>query len=202
MAYKYLPNFSANLTGLLTPGALVLPVATAKAAELFALLGADYTTLVLADGTYTEIVQATATSTVITIARAQEGSTARAFAAGTCSKSQLTAAGLSYLICNSGCACTPIDMRAGENIEQPNLNVAWTHSWYFTGTKPFTATGITVPAWLTLDVSQLATGLLTISGTPITTTPAPLSIAVTGCNGSSEVISETLTICSPTGLGT
>ena len=201
MAYQLVNNYSVNLTGLLASGATVLPVLAAKATELATALGANYTTLAINDGTYVEIVQATATGSVITIARAQEGTTARAFAAGTCAKAQLTAAGLSYLICNSGCACVPIDMKAGLVIEQPNINKAWAHSWYFTGTKPFIATGITVPSWLTLDTSQLATGLLTVSGTPSTTTPAVLSIAVTGCNGSSEVINETLTICSPTGLG-
>ena len=201
MAYTLVNTYSVNLTGLLTSGATILPVTAAKAAELAAALGTNYTTLAINDGTYVEIVQATAVGTVITIVRAQEGTVARAFAAGTCAKAQLTAAGLSYLICNSGCACVPIDMKAGLLIEQPNINKVWTHSWYFTGTTPFTATGITVPSWLTLDTSQLATGLLTVSGTPSTTTPAVLSIAVTGCNGSSEVINETLIICSPTGLG-
>ena len=201
MAYQLVNSYSVNLTGLLTSGATVLPVSAAKAAELATALGTNYTTLAINDGTYVEIVQATAAGSVITIARAQENTLARAFAAGTCAKAQLTAAGLSYLICNSGCACTPIDMKAGMLIEQPNINIPWTHSWYFTGTMPFVATSITLPSWLTLDVSKLSTGLLTISGTPTVTTPAALSIAVTGCNGSSEVITETLTICSPTGLG-
>ena len=204
MAYQYTPNYSANLTALLTSGAVVLPVSVAKAAELFALIGANYTTLVLTDGTYTEIVQATASATVVTIARAQEGTIARAFPSGTCAKTQLTAAGLSYLICNSGCACVPIDMRAGAEIEQPTRYVPWTHSWYFTGTKPFTAAGISgliAPSPLTIDVTQLATGLLTVSGVFNTTAPVALSIAVTGCNGSSEIITETLIACSPTTLG-
>ena len=201
MAYQLVNSYSVNLTGLLTSGATVLPVSAAKAAELATALGTNYTTLAINDGTYVEIVQATAAGSVITIARAQENTLARAFAAGTCAKAQLTAAGLSYLICNSGCACTPIDMKAGMLIEQPNINIPWAHSWYFTGTMPFVATSITLPSWLTLDISKLSTGLLTVSGTPTVTTPAALSIAVTGCNGSSEVITETLTICSPTGLG-
>lgn len=200
MAYQLVNNYSANLTGLLTSSATTLPVTAAKATELATALGANYTTLAINDGTYVEIVQATAAGSVITIARAQEGTLARAFAIGTCAKVQLTAAGLSYLICNSGCACTPIDMKAGMLIEQPNINTPWTHSWYFTGTLPFVATSITLPSWLTLDTSKLSTGLLTVSGTPTATTSAPLSIAVTGCNGSSEVITETLIICSPTGL--
>lgn len=201
MAYQLVNSYSVNLTGLLTSGATVLPVSAAKATELATALGGNYTTLAINDGTYVEIVQATAAGSVITIARAQEGTLARAFAAGTCAKAQLTAAGLSYLICNSGCACTPIDMKAGVLIEQPTINIPWTHSWYFTGTMPFVATSITLPSWITLDISKLSTGLLTVSGTPTVTTPAALSIAVTGCNGSSEVITETLTICSPTGLG-
>ena len=201
MAYQLVNSYSVNLTGLLTSGATVLPVLAAKATELATALGANYTTLAINDGTYVEIVQATAAGSVITIARAQEGTVARAFAAGTCAKAQLTAAGLSYLICNSGCACTPIDMKAGMLIEQPTINIPWTHSWYFTGTLPFVAASITLPSWLTLDTTKLFTGLLTVSGTPTATTSAPLSIAVTGCNGSSEVITETLIICSPTGLG-
>ena len=201
MAYQLVNSYSVNLTGLLTSGATVLPVSAAKAVELATALGANYTTLAINDGTYVEIVQATAAGSVITIARAQEGTLARAFAIGTCAKAQLTAAGLSYLICNSGCACTPIDMKAGMLIEQPTINIPWTHSWYFTGTLPFVATSITLPSWLTLDITKLSTGLLTVSGTPTVTAPAVLSIAVTGCNGSSEVITETLTICSPTGLG-
>lgn len=201
MAYQLVNNYSADLTGLLPSGATMLPITAAKAAELALLLGTNYTTLAINDGTYVEIVRAQATGLTITIARAQEGTLARAFAGGACAKAQLTAAGLSYLICNSGCACIPIDMKAGLTIEQPTINIPWTHSWYFTGTYPFTATGIRIPSWLTLDTSQLATGLLTVYGTPITTAPAALSIAVTGCGGSSEVITETLTICSPTGLG-
>ena len=202
MAYQLVNNYSADLTGLLPSGATVLPITAAKAAELALLLGINYTTLAINDGTYVEIVRAQATGTLITIARAQEGTIARAFAGGACAKAQLTAAGLSYLICNSGCACTPIDLKAGGTVEQPTINIPWTHSWYFTGTTPFTATGITVPSWLTLDTSMLATGLLTVYGVPITAAPAVLSLAVTGCNGSSRVINETLTICSPTGLGT
>ena len=201
MAYQFVNNYSADLIALLPSGGLVLPVTVAKSTELSTILGINYTTLAINDGTYVEIVQAQATGNVVTIIRAQEGTTARAFAAGTCAKAQLTAAGLSYLICNSGCACSPITLSAGGLLEQPTINIPWTHSWYFTGTAPFTATGITVPAWLTLDTSQLATGLLTVYGVAITTAPAVISIAVTGCNGTSQVINETLTICSPTGLG-
>lgn len=200
MAYQLVNNYSVNLTGLLTSSATTLPVAAAKAAELAAALGSNYTTLALNDGTYVEIVQATASGTTIAIVRAQEGTFARAFAAGTCAKAQLTAAGLSYLICNSACACTPVDLKAGMVIEQPTISMLWTHSWFFVGTQPLVATVITKPSWLALDSSSLNTGLLTVIGTPTTTAPGQLSIAVTGCNGSSEVISETITICSPTGL--
>ena len=201
MAYQLLNNYSVNLTALLTLSAVTLPVTLAKAEELASLLGTNYTTLVLNDGVYAEVVRATAASGVITIVRAQEGTAARAFAAGTCAKAQLTAAGLSYLICNSGCACVPVDLRAGAVLEQPTINVPWAHSWYFTGTQPLTAAALTMPAWLTLDTTAMSAGLLTLSGTPITAAPAAFVVAVTGCNGSSEVITETLTICSPTGLG-
>ena len=201
MAYVLLNSYSALLTAYLTSTSTVLPIAPAKVTELALLLGSNYTTLAINDGTFVEFVEVRVSGPIVTIARGVEGTAPRAFVAGTCAKAQLTASGLSYLICNSGCACVPIDMKAGLVIEQPTINVPWTHSWYFTGTYPFTATGITVPAWLTLDTTKLATGLLTISGVPITAAPAALSIAVTGCGGSSEVITETLTICSPTGLG-
>lgn len=212
MAYQLLNNYSALLTAYLTSSATQLPVSAAKASELASLLGSNHTTLVINDGTVAEVVEVRCQEgTIVTIVRGREGTQARAFSVGTCAKAQLTAAGLSYLICNSGCACVPIDMKAGLVIEQPTINIPWTHSWYFTGTYPFTATGITgfgtagaTPGSpLTLDVSQLATGLLTVYGTFTSANPLifPISIVVTGCGGSSEVITEKLIICSPTGLG-
>lgn len=200
MAYVMINNWTSVLTAVLSNVATVLPVTAAKANELATLLGANQTTLYVRDGVYTEIVRATAAAGVVTVVRAQEGTTARAFAAGSCARADLTSAGLAELICSSNCACDPVDLKAGENIEQPHLNVAWNHSWFFTGTQPLVVTTISKPAWLTVDTSKIGQGLLTVTGTANVGTSAELSLAVAGCNSSVELIEETLTICSPTGV--
>jgi len=194
-------SWVAELTALLTIGATVLPVSAAQGTVLAGLLGANQTTLELSDGVYTEVVRATASGSVVTITRAQEGTTARAFAIGACAAAKLTAAGLTELVCASNCGCTMVELRAGANVTSPKINELWAHSWFFTGTQPLGAAALVLPAWATLDTSQMASGLLSISGTPITPdTSVPISIVVNGCNGSVVIIEETIDVCSPTGL--
>lgn len=78
--------FQSNITALLNPGTTVMKLPPAAAAQLLAAIGAsgNYTTLSLSNGVVSEIVYATGVSGVnVTIARAQEGTTAQTFSAGT-----------------------------------------------------------------------------------------------------------------------
>lgn len=198
--YVMINNWTATLSASLPAAATILPVSAAAATDLGTLLGSNETTLFIRDGVYAEVVRATVSAGNVVIVRAQEGTTARVFASGACARAELSAAGLAELICSSNCGCDPVDLRAGETIEQPHYNAAWNHTWYFTGTNPLTVTVIAKPAWLTVDTSQIGVGLLSVSGTPNVTADGKLSLSVTGCNGSVEIIEETLTICSPTGI--
>lgn len=202
MAYVMINSWVATLTASLSSGATVLPVSSAQVVVLASLLGANTTTLELSDGVYTEIVNATITGgTTVTIVRGQEGTTARAFAAGSCAKATLTAAGLAQLVCATNCGCDPIKLRAGDNLSSPQLGVEWTHSWFFTGTHPFILLPTALPFWATFDETMLNQGLLTVRGTATTPdTDVAISFVITGCSGSHQAIDERVDVCAPTGL--
>lgn len=78
--------FQSNVTALINPSSTVMKLPAAAAAQLLAIIGAsgNFTTLSLSNGVVSEIVYATGVSGVnVTISRAQEGSTAQTFSAGT-----------------------------------------------------------------------------------------------------------------------
>lgn len=200
MAYKYLNHWVASLTALLTDVATVLPISAADATRLGTLLGADTTTLLLRDGVYYEVVRVTVSGSVATIERGLEGTTARAFANGSCVAAFLSEAGLEEVICAADCSCTEIIMRAGAQFAQPTVGVPWEHTWFFAGTKPFTVTEVSVPDWATVDDSELADGLLTVTGTPDDADTQALTLAVNGCAESVVMIEEDIIPCAPTGV--
>ena len=200
MAYQLINHWAASLTALLSPSATTLPVSPAAVTALSTVLGGNTTTLKLKDGVDFEIVTAQIVSGAIQITRAQEGSTAHTFAAGSCAEAVLTAAGLATLICATNCGCVGIELAAGGEIANPDYGLPWVHAWYFTGTGPFTANTITKPSWATVDTSALGQGLLKISGTPNNTTDTTINIIVTGCGGSAHIIDEQITTCRQTGV--
>ncbi len=78
--------FQSNTASLLNPSTTVMRLPAPAAAQLLAIIGAsgNFTTLSLSNGVVSEIVYATGVSGVnVTIQRAQEGSTAQTFTAGT-----------------------------------------------------------------------------------------------------------------------
>lgn len=78
--------FQSNTASLLSPSTTVMKLPAAAAAQLLAAIGAsgNFTTFSLSNGVVSEIVYATGVSGVnVTIQRAQEGTTAQTFSAGT-----------------------------------------------------------------------------------------------------------------------
>ncbi len=93
-------NASAKLASAITSGATTLVLQAGQGAEFPTISGSDYflVTLVAVGGGGREIVKVTARSTdTCTIVRAQEGTTASAFAAGDTVDSRLTAATMTAL---------------------------------------------------------------------------------------------------------
>lgn len=99
MAVKFSNNAIGTLSASITDTSTTVTLATGQG-PLFPALGAtDYFYLTLGDANGMEIVKVTARSSdTLTVARAQEGTTARAFTTGTVAQLLITAASLNALV--------------------------------------------------------------------------------------------------------
>jgi hypothetical protein len=101
MSVLFTNNATTTLASSITSGATSLTVATGKGALFPTITGTDYTMCTLQNiaGTTTEIVKVTARSgDVFTIVRAQEGTTASAFASGDKFELRVTAGEMTNLV--------------------------------------------------------------------------------------------------------
>jgi hypothetical protein len=97
--------WAAYLSNTMTAIDNCLPLDCNDSASLLLLLAnsGDYTYLVVADDMGTEIVKATRVGDIVTITRALDGTTARAFPPATCVSNRPSYAGIKDLICNYDC---------------------------------------------------------------------------------------------------
>jgi len=96
MAVKFANNAYSTLAASITSGATSVTLTTGEGARFPTLTGADYFYATLIDSSNNlEIVKVTARSTdVLTVVRASESTTARAYASGDRLEQRITAAGL------------------------------------------------------------------------------------------------------------
>lgn len=106
MAKKWLNNFRTTLASSITNSGTTLTLASGTGSPLSAinLAGGDRIDLTLKEGTKIEIVQATAqpTSDTLTVTRAQDGTTAQAFGAGTVVECRITRGQLQSFLTTAG----------------------------------------------------------------------------------------------------
>jgi hypothetical protein len=109
MSQKFINNWSTTLTASALAADTVLTVATAEAAKLGAVSAEDFLAMTLDDGQTIEIVRCTGVSGGdLTVARAQEGTSAQDWSLGTPIECRLTAAALEAFA--SGAEALPSDL--------------------------------------------------------------------------------------------
>ena len=103
MSYLWLNGYFSSLSSPINSVDGILPVN--DAANLATLLISGHTYLTLNDGTGTEIVKAESFGTQVKITRGQDGTTAKAYPAGTCVKWEATRQGIKDTVCSSDFDC-------------------------------------------------------------------------------------------------
>lgn len=106
MGYKWLNGYQTQLTSTLAKDGRLLTVDSATAAALAVKLDADYTYLVINDGTGAEVVKAIAFGNQVQIDRAQEGTEANAYPAGSCVRWEVTKSGIEDTVCDNAFKCS------------------------------------------------------------------------------------------------
>lgn len=146
--------FQSNTANLLSPSSTVMKLPAAAAAQLLAVIGAsgNFTTLSLSNGVVSEIVYATGVSGVnVTIQRAQEGSTAQTFTAGTLvrfvwtevSIQDVASGGSAGITITGGGATTVTGGPFAFNVSTPNVSLTAGTGIAISGSAPnFTVTNI------------------------------------------------------------
>lgn len=103
MGYIWLNGYKTSLSERLDKTGGLLPVE--DSVRLATMLGAGHTYLTLSDGLNTEIVKASTFGNDVKIVRAQGGTDAKTFAAGTCVKWEATKMGIEETVCDADFAC-------------------------------------------------------------------------------------------------
>jgi len=203
MSFIGLDRVSEELTTGISAAALVLPVT--NGASLCVRLGARTSKLKISDGVYEELVYVTGcTGDNPIVTRAQEGTSARAFAAGSCVSYVITTATICDLISSGDCGgplgCMPLSVLAGSVLPSPESGIPYSHAIAWAGTSPATVTVLKKPAWMTVTPTGATTGTsLVLSGIP--GSPADgdsVQIAIINCGGKFET-NQRLIYCIPTG---
>jgi hypothetical protein len=123
MSQKFINNWSTTLTASALAADTVLTVATAEAAKLGAVSAEDFVAMTLDDGQNIEIVRCTGVSGGdLTVARAQEGTSAQDWSLGTPIECRLTAAALEAFA--SGADALPSDLAEDEGT---TAGLTWGH---------------------------------------------------------------------------
>jgi hypothetical protein len=117
MAILFTNNASAPIASSITTSSTSITVSSGQGAEFPVLAGSDYFIATLVDtSNNVEIVKVTARSSdTMTVVRAQEGTTARAYAAGSLLELRITAAVLNNLL-QTGAAAGSIANTGGWNV--------------------------------------------------------------------------------------
>lgn len=156
----------------------------------------DYTYLVLCDGQNQEIVKATNTQGVITLTRAQDGSTLSAFAKGSIVKFSFASPSLiKEYICQTPCCddvCQKNVVIIGNDSYSSKVNQPFTTTFVFDGTTPLAPSISNLPNWLSI-VSQ-STNYITVAGVPLVTGTSSFAVAVANSKPSVAVKNITITI--------
>lgn len=203
MAFIGLDGISEELTAAVSSSALVLPIT--NGASLCARLGAGTSKLKISDGVYEEMVLVTGCSSgnpVVT--RAQEGTAARAFAAGSCVAYVITTATICALINSGECddipGCTPLTVVAGSDFPAAETGLPYAHAIAWTGTASATVTVLAKPSWMTVTpVGVTAGSSVVLTGTPGVSTDGDIvQLAITNCGGKYET-NQRLAYCTPAG---
>ncbi|MGH7745448.1 MAG: hypothetical protein ACREQ5_11740, partial [Candidatus Dormibacteria bacterium] len=173
MAFIAVQLFQTTLTGFLSNTAISMPISTVAAQQLNTALGVgNYTILSISNGINNELVHCTAASgTSATIVRAQEGTLAQAFSAGSTARFVWTTVGIQQ---------TSSGGTAGITIAGALATTVTGGPFAFTVSTPQTAltagTGISItgtPPNFTITNTQTPGGAPTIvtgSGTAVVTT--------------------------------
>lgn len=202
MAFTGLDGISEELTAAVSAVALVLPIT--NGAALCVRLGAGASKLKISDGVYEEIVYVTGCSgNNPTVLRAQEGSVARAFAAGSCVSYVITTATICDLINSGECAdtdCIPLTIVAGSTFPAAATGLPYSHVIAWTGDAPATVTVLQKPAWMGVTPTGVTGGTsVVLSGTPGVSTDGDIvQLVIESCGGKYET-NQRLAYCSPAG---
>jgi len=186
MAVKFANNAYSTLAASITSGATSVTLTTGEGARFPTLTGADYFYATLIDSSNNlEIVKVTARSTdVLTVVRASESTTARAYASGDRLEQRVTAAGLDAIAADTSIAgdgldltgdTLSLDLKSGGGLKitstelelDPDTAIAWTQDQTF---EAITETVTAKSAGFTPDLSNDGT-VYNVTGAVAVTMP-------------------------------